>query len=74
VIKSRRIKGGVCGTQSTYVAHIFSVGKPEGKRSIGRPIRRWENILIEKPAVSVKGLTSLEWFRKHASLNQTSSL
>jgi hypothetical protein len=31
--------GGTCGTYERLV----SVGRPEGKRPLGRPSRRWEN-------------------------------
>ena len=34
--------GGACGTYGGGV-HMVLVGKPEGKRPLGRPRRRWED-------------------------------
>jgi len=34
--------GGACGAYGEGV-HRILVGKPEGKRSLGRPRRRWED-------------------------------
>jgi hypothetical protein len=34
--------GRTCGAKKRGVHRVF-VGKPEGKRSLGRPRRRWEN-------------------------------
>jgi len=45
VVKSRRIKWAghvVCMVKGRGV-YRFMVGKPEGKRPLGRPIRRWED-------------------------------
>ena len=36
--------GGACGAYGRGV-HRVLVGKPEGKRPLGRPRRRWEIIL-----------------------------
>jgi len=40
--------GGACGAYGGREGvHRFLVGKPEGKRPLGRPSRRWEdNIMI----------------------------
>jgi hypothetical protein len=36
--------GGACSTHGEKRnAYRILVGKPEGKRSLGRPIRRWED-------------------------------
>jgi len=36
--------GGTCGAYGEgRGVHRFMVGKPEGKRPLGRPRRRWEN-------------------------------
>jgi hypothetical protein len=36
--------GGACGTDGKAEEGVQGlVEKPEGKRSLGRPIRRWEN-------------------------------
>jgi len=63
VIKSRRIRlagyeervgerRGVCG---------FLVGKPEGKRPLGRPRRRWEdNIKMDLQEVGCGGMDWIE--------------
>jgi hypothetical protein len=44
-IKSRRLKraGHVAGMGEERKLYKFSVGKPEGKRQLGRPRRRWED-------------------------------
>ena len=50
VIKSRRIRrvGHVTCMEEGRSVHKILVGKPEGKRPLGRPRRRWEdNIKME---------------------------
>jgi hypothetical protein len=46
--------GGACGAQGEEIGvHRVLVGKPEGKRPLGRPRRRWEdniNIDLQKVA------------------------
>jgi hypothetical protein len=63
VIKSRRMRW------AGHVAHIgegrgsyrFLVGKPEGKRPLGRPSRRWEdNIKMDLTEI---GLDGANWIR-----------
>ena len=39
----RNEMGGACGTYGERGVHKVSVGKPEGKRPLGRPRRRWED-------------------------------
>jgi hypothetical protein len=45
VIKSKRMEwmGHVARMGEGRSIHKVLVGKPEGKRSLGRPRRRWEN-------------------------------
>jgi len=45
VVKSRRMRwtGHVAHMGEGRVVHRFQVGKPEGKRPMGRPRRRWED-------------------------------
>ena len=45
VVKSRRIRraGHVAGMGEGRGVHRALVGKPEGKRPMGRPRRRWED-------------------------------
>ena len=45
VIKSRRLRwaGHVARMEEGRVVHKVLVGKPEGKRQLGRPRRRWED-------------------------------
>jgi len=47
VIKSRRIKwaGHVVGMWERRGVYRGLVGKPEGRRTLGRPRRRWEIVL-----------------------------
>ena len=50
VIKSRRMRwaGHVARMEEGTGVHKVLVGKPEGKRTLGRPRRRWEdNIKME---------------------------
>jgi hypothetical protein len=42
-------------------AYRISVGKPEGKRPLGRPSRRWEdNIKVDLREIGWGGLSSME--------------
>jgi hypothetical protein len=34
--------GGACGTYGGRGVYMILVGKPEGKRPLGKPRRRWE--------------------------------
>ena len=45
VVKSRRMRwtGHVAHMGEGRVVHRFQVGKPEGKRPLGKPRRRWED-------------------------------
>ena len=45
VVKSRRMRwaGHVARMGKDRVVHRVLVGKPEGKRLLGRPRRRWED-------------------------------
>ena len=47
VAKSRRMRwaGHVARMGEGRGVHRFLVGKPEGKRPLGRPRRRWEDII-----------------------------
>jgi hypothetical protein len=47
-IKSKRLRwaGHVARMGGRRGAYRALVGKPEGRRPLGRPRRRWENILI----------------------------
>ena len=47
VVKSRRIRwtGHVARMGEDRGVHRVLVGKPEGKRPLGRPSRRWEDII-----------------------------
>jgi hypothetical protein len=40
------------------------VGKPEGKRPLGRPRRRWEdNIKMDIKEIGINGANWIQWFR-----------
>jgi hypothetical protein len=45
IIKSRRMKlaGHVARLREKWNAYRILVGKPEGRRPLGRPRRRWED-------------------------------
>ena len=62
VIKSRRLRwaGHVARMEEGSGAHKVLVGKPEGKRPLGRPRRRWEdNIKMDLEEVE----TGWSWLR-----------
>jgi hypothetical protein len=64
IVKSRRMRwaGDVARMGKRRVVHGFLVGRPEGKRPLGRPRRRWEdNIKLNLQEV-VGGLGDwIEW-------------
>jgi hypothetical protein len=57
--------GGACSTYGErIVAYRVSVGKPEGKRPLGRPRHRWEdNIKMAIQEVEWRSWTGLIWLR-----------
>jgi hypothetical protein len=52
--------GGTCGTNGREEEHVYViVGKPEGKRPLGRPRRRWiDNIKMDLLEI---GLNVVNW-------------
>jgi hypothetical protein len=51
VIKSKRMRW------AGHMAHRILVGRPEGKRSLGRPRRRWEdNIKLDLRETGIDGV------------------
>ena len=63
VIKSRRMRwaGYVARMEKGRGVHKVLVGKPEGKRSLGRPRRRWEdNIKMDLQEVGCGGMDWIE--------------
>jgi hypothetical protein len=57
--------GGACGTYwETRTVYMLLLGKPEGKRSLGRLTRRWEdNIEMDHKEVGWGAWTGLIWLR-----------
>ena len=56
-----RWAGHVARTGERRGLYRVLVGKPEGKRPLGRPIRRWEdNIKIDLQEVGCGGMDSIE--------------
>ena len=58
VMKSRRMRwaGHVARMLARRGVYRISMGKPEGKRTLGRPTRRWENnIKIDFQEVGCRG-------------------
>jgi hypothetical protein len=49
--------GGTCGTHGEgRGVHRVLVGRPEGKRSLGRPRRRWkDNIKMDLREIEIDG-------------------
>jgi hypothetical protein len=59
MIKSRRMRwaGHIARMEEKRNAYRILVGKPEGKRPLGRPRRRWvDNIKIDFRAIGWDGL------------------
>jgi hypothetical protein len=52
--------GGTCGTHGRGVYSV-SVGRPEGKRPLGRPRRRWEDNI--KQDLREIGIDGANWVR-----------
>ena len=53
--------GGVCSTYGgSRGVYRFMVGKTEGKRPLGRPRRRWEDIKIDLQEVGGGGVDWIE--------------
>ena len=66
VIKSRimRLAGHVARTRERRGVYRVLVGKPEGKRPLGRPRRRWEdNIKMDFRKWDVVVWIGLNWLR-----------
>jgi hypothetical protein len=66
VIKSRRMRwaGHVARMGEGRCAYRILVGRPEGRRSLGRPRRRWEdNIKTDLQEVGCGAWTGLIWLR-----------
>ena len=66
VIKSRRMRwaGHVVRMGERRGVHRVLVGKPEGKRPLGRPRRRWEdNIKMDLQKVGCGGMDWIELVR-----------
>jgi hypothetical protein len=61
MIKSRRMRwaGNVSRMGETRNAYRILVGKPEGKRLLGRPRRRWVDDI--KTDLTEKGCDGMDW-------------
>jgi hypothetical protein len=65
IIKSRRMRwaGHVARMGEKRNVYRLPVGKPEGKRPLGRPRRRWiDNIKIDRPFRDRIECCGLDWF------------
>jgi hypothetical protein len=66
IIKSRRMRwvGHVARIGEKRNVYRLLVGKPEGKRPLGRPIRRWmDNIKMDLLETGLSVVTGLIWLR-----------
>jgi hypothetical protein len=63
VIKSRRMRwaGHVARTGEGKGVYRFLVGRPEGKRPLGRPRRRWEDNI--KMVLRETGIDGANWIQ-----------
>jgi hypothetical protein len=60
MIKSRRMRwAGYVARMEKRNAYMILVGKPEGKRSLGRPRRRWVDYIKVGPREI--GLDDMDW-------------
>ena len=63
-IEKNEMGGHVARMGETRGVYLILVGKPEGKRSLGRPRRRWEdNIKMDLQEVGWSERTGLIWLR-----------
>jgi hypothetical protein len=72
MIKSRRMRwaGHVSRMGETRNAYRIMVGKPEGKRSLGRPRCRWvDNIKMDLREIRLDGM---DWIELAQDRDQTS--
>jgi hypothetical protein len=70
VIKSREMRwaGHVTRMGEGRGAYRVLIGRPEGKRPLGRPRRRWEdNIKMYLGEIGIDGRTGFGWLRKGSS-------
>jgi hypothetical protein len=65
VITSRKYRwvGRVARMGDRKGAYRILVGRPEGRRLVGRPRRRWEDITMDLNEVGRKAWTGLNWLR-----------
>jgi transposase len=62
VIKSRKVKSGyVAGMGQRRCVYSVFVGRPEGKRPLGRPRRRWEDDI--KTNLREIGIDGANWIQ-----------
>jgi hypothetical protein len=63
MIKSRRMiwVGHVARMGEMRNAYRILVGKPEGKRPLGRPRRKWENNTCIKMDIRETGWSGMDW-------------
>jgi hypothetical protein len=74
MIKSRRMRwtGHVARIEAKRNAYMILVGKPEGKRPLGRPRRRWvDNIKLDLGEV---GWDGVDWIDLAQNRDQWRSL
>ena len=66
VIKSRRMRWAwhIASIRDRRGAQRVLVGKPEGKRPLGRPKCRWEDITMDLQEVGWGAWTGFIWLRK----------
>jgi hypothetical protein len=70
VIKSRRIRwaGHVARMGEGRGVYRVLVGRPKGKKPLGRPSRRWENnIKMDLMEIGIDGATGFSWLRTGSS-------
>jgi hypothetical protein len=63
--RSMRWAGHVARMEEGRVAYRVLVGRPEGKRPLGRPKRRWEDdIKMDLRVTGIDGRTGFGWLRR----------
>jgi hypothetical protein len=76
IIISKQVRkdemGGACSTNAEKVAYRILVGKPEGKRPLGRPSRTWvDNIKMDLGEI---GWDGVDWIDRARDRDQWKAL
>jgi hypothetical protein len=68
------IDGHVARMREMRNTSSILVGKPEGKRLLGRPRRRWKHIRMDICEIGLEVWTGCIWLRRGSNVNTVVSL